>query len=164
MRLLAIDPGCYDSAYVVIDHDYRPIRFGKIPNEHLLIMLTQPVEPLLEPGVRVALEMVASYGMPVGEEVFETVRWIGRFEQRCVDHGADVERVKRLRVKLHLCHVASAKDSNIRQALCDRFAMGVGNYGKGTKADPGWFYGFSADVWAAYALAVCVMDSEQVPF
>jgi hypothetical protein len=157
-RLLAIDPGCYDSAYVVIDHHHRPLDFGKIPNPDLLNRASSS-------GVSwAAIEQVASYGMPVGEEVFETVRWAGRFEQRLLDSGHRVERVKRLQVKLHLCHVASARDSNIRQALCDRFALGVRNYGKGTKAEPGWFYGFHADVWAAYALAVTVMDGQQVPF
>ena len=32
------------------------------------------------------------------------------------------------------------------------------NHGKGTKAQPGWFYGFSADVWQAAALAVYAAD------
>jgi hypothetical protein len=157
-RLLAIDPGCYDSAYVVIDHTCRPLDFGKIPNPDLLARAST-----IDAGL-VAIESVASYGMPVGEEVFETVRWAGRFEQRLLDNGRQVELVKRLRVKLALCHNAAAKDSNIRQALCDRFAMGVRNYGRGTKADPGWFYGFHRDVWAGYALAVTVMDAETVPF
>lgn len=32
------------------------------------------------------------------------------------------------------------------------------NHGKGTKANPGWFYGFRADVWQAHALAVYAAD------
>ena len=39
-----------------------------------------------------------------------------------------------------------AKDSNIRQALIDRFGP------VGTKKNPGWFYGVSKDVWAAIAV------------
>jgi hypothetical protein len=59
---------------------------------------------------------------------------------------------------MHHCHVSSAKDSNITQALIDRFAMGRPNRGKGTKAEPGWFYGFRKDIWQAYALGVLEAD------
>ena len=59
------------------------------------------------------------------------------------------------------CHGSRAKDTNIRQALVDRFAPGQPNHGKGTKAEPGWFYGFRADVWQAYALAVYVADTSK---
>ena len=40
-----------------------------------------------------------------------------------------------------------------------RFAHGQPNHGKGTKAQPGWFYGFHADIWQAYALAVYAADT-----
>jgi hypothetical protein len=108
-------------------------------------------------GDVVAIEMVASYGMAVGAEVFETCVWIGRFAERS---PVTPELVYRRDVKLHHCHSAKAKDANITQALIDRFAPGVPNKGKGTKAEPGWFYGFRADIWQAYALAVYVADTK----
>jgi hypothetical protein len=48
--------------------------------------------------------------------------------------------------------------ATIGAAIVDRFASGQPNRGKGTKAKPGWFYGFRADIWQAYALAVLVAD------
>ena len=106
--------------------------------------------------------MVASYGMAVGKDVFETCVWIGRFAEACGrdSDGEASQLVYRQPVKLHHCHSAKAKDSNIRQALVDRFAPGQPNYGKGTKAQPGWFHGFNADIWQAYALAVYAADTQ----
>jgi hypothetical protein len=86
--------------------------------------------------------------------------WIGRFDSWPTSRPTDPELVYRRDVKLHHCHSAKAKDANITQALIDRFAPGVPNRGKGTKAEPGWFYGFKADIWAAYALAVYVADTK----
>jgi hypothetical protein len=103
--------------------------------------------------------MVASYGMPVGADVFETCVWIGRFYQAIAHRtGREPALVKRHPVKVHHCHAGNASDANVKQALIDRFASGVRNHGKGTKAAPGWFHGFRADVWQAYALAVYVAD------
>ena len=155
MRILAIDPGNTESGWCVIDADTRkPLEFGKTPNRDLLRRLS-----ILD--VRLAVvEMVASYGMAVGADVFETCVWIGRYAEVLeFIHGTHTELVKRQPVKLHHCHSAKAKDSNVRQALVDRFAPSQPNHGKGTKAKPGWFHGFRADVWQAYALAVYAADT-----
>lgn len=151
--LLAIDPGSAESGWVVIDAETRrPMAFGKTSNGLLLDELRCGA---LTEADRTVIEMVASYGMAVGAEVFETCVWIGRFDEAT---PGPVELVKRLPVKVHHCHSAKASDSNVRQALVDRFAPGQSNHGKGTKAAPGWFYGFRADVWQAYALAVFAAD------
>ncbi|KHD34036.1 hypothetical protein NL50_18035, partial [Clostridium acetobutylicum] len=60
--------------------------------------------------------------------------------------------------KMNLCHSMKANDSTITQALVDRFAYGVRNHGKGTKKEPGWFYGFKKDIWQAYAVGVTYFD------
>ena len=160
-RVLAIDPGNRESAYVVIDDDLRPRWHGKIPNADLLASLAV-YRDAWAPGV-IAVEMVASYGMAVGKDVFETCVAIGRIAERAerVWPNKRAALVYRRDVKMHHCHSAKAKDSNIRQALVDRFASGQPNHGKGTKAEPGWFYGFRADIWAAYALAVYVADFQR---
>ena len=152
-RLLAIDPGSHESGWVVIDSDLRPLRFGKAPNSEVLYYIAT------EAVGRVVIEMVASYGMPVGADVFETCVWIGRFAQAAeYTRAEEADLIKRHPVKLHHCHSAKANDANLRQALVDRFAPGLPNHGKGTKAEPGWFYGFRADIWQAYALAVYAAD------
>lgn len=145
--LLAIDPGCTESAYVIMD-DYKPIEFAKVSNEDLLAKMSKLSFYRIDEAV---IEMVASYGMPVGKEVFETCVWIGRFYQEA---GVPTKLIYRQDVKLHLCHNSRAKDSNIRQALIDRFGV------VGTKKDKGWFYGFKDDIWQAYALAVTYADKE----
>lgn len=159
--VLAIDPGDTESAYVVVDAaTRRPLDFGKIPNQQLRDRLWTSNPEHRIAGDHVAIEMIASYGMAVGAEVFETCVWIGRFHTALeVATGAEPDRVKRLPVKVHHCHSSKAKDSNVTQALVDRFAPGQTNYGKGTKSSPGWFYGFAKDVWQAYALAVYVADN-----
>ena len=149
MRVLAIDPGPTESAYVVLQ-DAEPVRWEKLPNEDLLEVLPRKGIGLL------AVEMVASYGMPVGAEVFETCVWIGRFIERW---GHDFQLIPRAEVKLHLTNTRNAKDAHIRQALIDRFGPGK-DRAVGKKATPGPLYGLTGDCWSAQAVAVTVVDSE----
>ena len=153
--LLGIDPGNEQSAWALIDDRHKPLDYGKAPNGHVLDMLA-----CLNSDHVVAIEMVASYGMPVGREVFETCVWVGRFwEALNRRHELTPTLVYRRDVKLALCGSARAKDANVRQALVDRFAPGAANHGKGTRAAPGWFYGFHSDIWQAYAVATTHLDA-----
>lgn len=160
--LLAIDPGNTESGWVLLDTaTCRPIEFDKTNNYDLRDALISR-----HPSVQAdhfVIEMVASYGMSVGADVFETCVWIGRFAEAGRRVLGDAQLVKRHPIKLHHCHSAKAKDSNIVQALVDRFAPGEPNRGKGTKANPGWFHGFRADIWQAYALAVYAADTLTTP-
>lgn len=156
--ILAIDPGNTHSGYaVIVEPSCRPVKVGKILNSQILDLIASV------PYDHLRIEMIASYGMAVGKDVFETCVWIGRFIQHH-DQVSNVDEtdcmlVYRKDVKLHHCHTTKAKDSNITQALIDRFASGEPNRGKGTKKEPGWFYGFNADIWQAYALAVYTADT-----
>jgi hypothetical protein len=154
--VLAIDPGNVESAWARINQDTcRPLDIGKAPNDRLRAMLAS-----VSPTTLVAVEMIASYGMPVGKEVFDTVLAVGRYQQivdQARGEGATL-LVYRKDVKVHHCGTTKAKDANVTQALVDRFASGVSNKGKGTVKAPGWFYGFRADIWQAYAVAVLVAD------
>ena len=147
-KILAIDPGNEHSAYAVLDEDLRPVVFGIEPNSLMLnIVRNADCEHL-------AIEMVASYGMPVGESIFETVFWIGRFWEQgyANDNIVYIDKVYRKDVKMNLCQSMRAKDGNIKTALIDRFGE------VGTKKNPGWFYGFKADIWSAYAVGVTYAD------
>lgn len=158
VRILAIDPGNIESGYALIDVTTRqPLLVGKWANEDLRTALIEGHFGDLD---AVVIEMIASYGMAVGAEVFSTCVWIGRFVEVA---PIPAELVYRREVKLHHCGSAKAKDANITQALIDRFACDQPNRGKGTKAEPGWFYGFRADIWQAYALAVLAADARISP-
>lgn len=164
--ILSIDPGNTYSAYSLLNNDLKPIKFGKVLNEELLeiineiLILERQEDGRLKPNIKhVAIEMVASYGMAVGKDVFETCVWIGRFYQAITEQALiEPKFIYRKEETLNLCNSMRAKDSNIRQALIDRFAKHDFKNGKGTKKNPDWFYGFKADIWAAYAVGVTFHD------
>lgn len=151
--VIAVDPGDVRSAFVVLDEDDASVlRHGKVRNEELATCLA---EWRREPAYAVlVIEMIASYGMPVGATVFETCVWIGRYLQ--IWNGPHV-RVYRGEVKLHLCKSSRAKDANVRQALIDRCGPGRAR-AIGTKRAPGPLYGITADRWAALAVGVTYLD------
>jgi hypothetical protein len=108
-----------------------------------------------------AIEMVASYGMPVGVDVFETVLWIGRFIQAWQPH--EYTKVFRKDVKIHLCNSMAAKDGNIRQALIDRYpATGGGKVPQvGIKSCKGELFGIKSHLWSALAVATFWIDKQK---
>ena len=155
--ILALDPGNTYTGYCLVDTECRPIKFGKEKNEVVMsecmeILASQTYKP-----VHIVIERVASYGMAVGREVFETCEWIGRFTQELGNY-ADISYVYRKDEKMCICQSMKANDVTIKQALVDRFAYGESNHGKGTKNSPGFFYGFKADIWSAFAVAVTYHD------
>lgn len=149
MKLFAIDPGPVYSAAVLFDGN-RVLDKMKIPNEEMLLLLTMHAVN----GHNLAIEMIASYGRPVGEEVFETCVWIGRFTQQAGLNGRPLHRLFRTDVKKHLCHQSTKiSDAVIRQRLIDIFGPGQ-KVACGTKKNPGPLYGVTKDIWAALAVAV----------
>ena len=146
--IIAVDPGTTESGVIFWDGGPKIEMARKMPNDELLSMLRMQ---LLE-DCELHIEMIASYGMAVGKEVFETCVWIGRFQE---SFKGRTSLVYRRDIKLHHCGQARAKDGEVAQALRDKYGV------KGTKAAPGFFYGFSADVWQAFALSAYVVETNK---
>lgn len=159
MKILAIDPGPLQSAYVIWDGT-RKCGAQIMDNESM-------AELIAGAGVShdfdyIAIEKIACYGMAVGAEVFETCVWTGRFMEvwiaarRALYGGkrrySEPLRIPRGEIKVHLCRSTRAKDANVRQALIDRFGK------PGTKSAQGPLYGVTSHCWAALAVAVCAHD------
>jgi hypothetical protein len=146
MRILAIDPGPVQSAYVLLD-GMTVLAHRIEPNEAIHL---GRISPHLRPAC--VIEMIASYGMAVGRETFETCVWIGRFIEQwrhaTAPHYIEPTRLPRLAVEVALCHDSRAKDANIRAALIDRFG-GPFCIRKG-----GALYKVHGDEWAALGVAV----------
>jgi len=151
MKILAIDPGQKKSGWVLFDTDYKKILDSGIDDNELLLKKIKLDYDVL------CIEMIASYGMPVGQTTFETCLWVGRFIQQSVLSKIDYNLYyKKIDINPTICFSNKAKDSNIRQSLIDMFTPSGG--GKtpqvGTKSQPGPLYGISSHKWAALAVAV----------
>jgi hypothetical protein len=137
-RILAIDPGPEQSAWLLYDQT-RVVASGIEANLPVLVRFQQrawhddEVTNLQVPIDAVVFEQIESFGMAVGRETFETVFWTGRFYEWATQYGADVARMPRRTVKLHVCHSARATDANVRMALLDRW----GGAGRGDRDTEG---------------------------
>ncbi len=148
MRLFSIDPGPTQSAFAYLI-DGSLTAFEKCTNEQMLTILAKNEYD------EVVIEMIASYGMATGQEVYETCVWVGRFWQAAKAKCA-VHRLMRADVKLHLCKSMKANDSTIRQALIDRY--GGKEKAIGNKKNTGPLYGVTKDCWQALALGLTWWD------
>lgn len=146
MRVFAVDPGTTCSALVVMD-EKKIYRHELQDNRVILARLAD-----CSAADVMAIEMVASYGKPVGQETFETCVWIGRFMQVVTNHY----RLFRQEIKTHLCGTfQNVKDGVIRQRLIDIYSNGAGKaVAIGLKKTPGPLYGISEDEWQALAVGV----------
>ena len=126
-----------------------------------------------------ACEVPCPRGGMMTTQLVETIQWIGEFRYILRHLGISMTPIDRVDEKMHLCQFSTAKDTNVRQAIIDRFGgepamagpkcpacngKGGSGLGKnrvvcptccGTKVvKPGCLYGISKDVWAALAVAI----------
>jgi hypothetical protein len=153
MTLYGLDPGTTQSALITV----RPaeIRGDILANAAVLWGLRQirDARDQTDPLVLV-IEQIEGMGMAVGREVFETVCWAGRFCEAWESHAWPVVWVTRRAVKLHLCGTSRAKDTNVRQALLDRYG------GKAATKKGGPLFGMKSHLWSALALAVTYREQQ----
>ena len=166
-HVIAIDPGTAQSGVCIVrTEDYRPMWCSKVKNESVYSEILFHLDEIgalagaMNGNVQIVIERMQGNSMPVSSDVFLTCEWIGRFDilfRRRFD-GPTAYVYRRDEYKELCANLYSHNDKGVRQSLVDRFAYGEPNYGKGTKKAPGWFYGFAADTWSAYAIAVTFID------
>lgn len=175
-NFLALDPGSHKTGYVLMCED-RPLQWGDIVNEEIL--------PLIE---RTNVPLVVEFPYPRGQtpsyQLFETCRWVGRFEEAALRAGLPaIVIMDRDEIKKHVAGSRVAKDVGVRKALIERFGgegciakgkclkcKGKGGQGRGSKralceeckgsgnAVPGLLSSVKGDVWAALAVGVTYHD------
>lgn len=152
ITILAIDPGPEESAWVLWNGQFI---LGKaIENNEFLISKIRNLVMPSAPHILALEEVRNTYGMPAGISICKTIFWTGRFYEAWQTSipNSQIVLVPRIDVKMYLCKTAKARDSNVRQALIDRFGK------PGNKNNPGILYGVKKDMWQALALAVYVYD------
>ena len=152
-RVLAIDPGSTESGFVLLGTKGELTKFDKIANETLLKVIRERAFDDSTSGYPpdLVMERIASYGMPVGEDIFCTIYWSGRLLEAA--NYMQRSLVFRREVKLHLCASPKANDAAIRQRLIDLYGPGK-DIAIGKKKKPGPLFGVTKDVWAALALGL----------
>ncbi len=153
MITLAIDPGTEHSGCVWLDGN-TPV--GMIySNETLRDIIRFAAHEAAGYPVpdEIVIEMISSYGMPVGRETFETVYWIGRFfEAAATNYPPNkIGRLYRKDVKTYFCASSRAKDANVWMAVKDFYG---GEAAVGRKKSPGPLYGIKSHCRQALALGM----------
>lgn len=180
-KILALDPGTRESAWLLLDCG-QPVKWAKEPNPLVRWLLHDWQS---KSQTTLVIESMVNYGVNVGDDVFEAVRWIGRFEEvwAAGEEGV-VKYVKRATVKAHLCGSSSVKDSDVRAALIHRWGgedaaiggakckacKGRGSVkkqpcqlcgGLGQLTPKGPLHGLAGDCWSALAIATTWHDEQQ---
>lgn len=107
----SIDPGNKVSGTVIFDTDTGQVSEAEIIDNYALLEKLKSIE--VYDCDKLLVENVASYGQPVGQEVFDTCVWIGRFMQAWHDPEA-VQLVSRVKIKKYL---GAKNDKEVRHAV-----------------------------------------------
>lgn len=162
MNVIGIDAGTTQTAICVFNGD-KFLHCSMFDNSNEMFELITLVDRYNPKAVYI--EDMVSYGMPVGRDVFMTVKFIAKMELTLWRESINHVLVERPHIKRHHCMNSNAKDANVTAALVDRFdpERRFGKFGKGTNANKGPFFGFSgSDMWSSAAIAVYGHDLERM--
>lgn len=194
-QILAIDPGNEKSGVVRFEVDDRELYGVKIIESNGAMDNENLLEYIVMNRLRdcwVAIETPKPMGMAVAGQTMETLIFIGRLCET-VDNldkqhetGIDWSYVFRMDVKLHLCGQSRAKDTNVTQAIKDRFGgcqkpvkcddcKGRGKSGRGKAKAPcepcsgtgldkiaGPLHGITKHAWQAMGVGLWFRDNRLV--
>lgn len=174
MKIMAIDPGTTESAYVILDDQYQILSADKVGNDVILSIIAdapgldaviiEDIEPRYSSTDRSAA------GAVMGQSTIETIKAFGRFSWQASLRGLMVGSV--FRRDERSCLIPTKRnglpplpetapkhaDGQIRVSLVRRFARHDKERGRGTMANPDTFYGFHGDMWQAMAVGVTWLD------
>lgn len=174
MKIMAIDPGTTESAYVILDDQYQILSADKVGNDVVLSIIAdapgldaviiEDIEPRYSSTDRSAA------GAVMGQSTIETIKAFGRFSWQASLRGLMVGSI--FRRDERFCLIPTKRnglpplpetapkhaDGQIRASLIRRFARHDHERGRGTKANPDTFYGFHGDMWQAMAVGVTWLD------
>lgn len=159
--ILAIDPGTWQSGWVLYNpgNKRHPVEAHAVEQNLDVIRMIRST-PL--PGLTaIVIEDFACYGMAIGTSSIKTIKWIGHFERTVIDHRRmEPVTITRKDVKHHLCGTFKARDTNVWQAVMDRFGSDK-SIAIGKKASPGPLYGITSHQRAALALAITFAETRK---
>jgi len=173
-----VDPGTDKSGFVLFDNiDKRVIFSDDLRNEIILSILRIegdfPMIPNVETWEIFFVEDIESMGLVVGNSIFQTVKWIGRFIE-AYEYSTKKKAVGILRgdEKITLCGAKTfvnpktgsrkaVTDANIKSAVIERFLpLGGGKIPQvGTKKEPGPLYGVKGHCWQALAVLITGLEN-----
>ena len=180
--VLAVDPGTFESGVLWYSSEGKIHLPDIMENEKVFECLVFPPPEILRESRAgtLAIEAIACYGEAIGVETLETELLIGRLAQawlgntavRILRHtelatkriktllganGKKVILVYRKEVCSHLCNTANAKDTNVHQAIVDRYGPSMSK-AKGTKKNPGLLFGIRSHLWSTLGVAITAVE------
>lgn len=157
MKILAIDPGTTQSAFVAWDTETMDFtgsyRMGLWDNEKLKEEINKIIcdatNDIYSHTFLVAIEMIQSYGLPLGRSSILTILFIGQLIEKMKGYG-DWKLYGRPTIK---GWIGGKTDAQIRASLRER-------YGEAKKGEK--LAGVKKDIWSALALATALTENPKL--